>query len=70
MRYRIGEGPEQQLAQMDHGIFLAAAFLGLLLGVILTGLGFRGRQLWLQVWGTGLVLASIVYIGLAVTGVI
>ncbi len=71
MRYRIGEPPEQQLMlQFDGGVFVMAAVLGLVFGIILTGLGIKGRQLWLRVWGSGLVLASIVFIAAAVGGVI
>lgn len=71
MRYRIGEPPEQQMMlQFDGGIFVIAAVLGLVFGIILTGLGIHGRQLWLRVWGSGLVLASVIFITAAVSGVI
>lgn len=70
MRYRIGEQPDPQMLQLDNGVFVAAAALGLVFGVILTALGVTGRQLWLRVWGTGLVLASAVFLGAAFAGVI
>ncbi len=58
------------MLQFDGGIFVIAAVLGLVFGIILTGLGIHGRQLWLRVWGSGLVLASVIFITAAVSGVI
>lgn len=71
MRYRIGDPvQQQQMLQFDGGVFVLAAVLGLVFGIILTGLGIKGRQLWLRVWGGGLVLASVIFIAAAVAGLI
>ncbi len=62
MRYRIGEDPQQIGPAISGEMLLFAVVLGLLIGITLFVLGRRGRQLWLAVWGGGLVLASVIYL--------
>ena len=62
MRYRIGEELQQPGPPISGETLVFAVILGLLIGVILFGLGLRGRQMWLTVWGGGLVLVSVVYL--------
>lgn len=62
MRYRIGEDPQQIGTPISGEMLLFAVVLGLLIGITLFVLGRRGRQLWLAVWGGGLVLASVTYL--------
>ena len=62
MRYRIGEEVEQVGPVISAESLIFAVVLGLLIGASLFGLGIRGRQMWLTVWGGGLVLVSLVYL--------
>lgn len=63
MRYREGMEIEQQpKAQVYDGMLVTTALLGLTIALILTWLGTRGRQRWLQIWGGGLVFASLAYL--------
>ena len=59
MRYRIGEELQQPGPPISGGVLVFAVVLGLLIGVTLFVLAVRGRQIWLAVWGGGLVLASV-----------
>ena len=62
MRYRIGEELQQPGPPISGGVLVFAVVLGLLIGVTLFVLAVRGRQIWLAVWGGGLVLASVTYL--------
>lgn len=62
MRYRIGTSPEEA-GSPELLIFAGAAAFGLVIGVGFVVFGWRGRQMWLTVWGAGLVLASLAYLG-------
>ncbi len=62
MRYRIGEELQQSGPPISGGVLVFAVVLGLIIGVTLCVLGWRGRQMWLTVWGGGLVLASVTYL--------
>ena len=64
MRYREGEElPLTQYASDD--MLLLTAFLGIVIGVILTLLGKFGKQMWMFVWGIGLVISSV-YLGISI----
>lgn len=64
MRYREGEEmPLTQYASDD--MLLLTAFLGIVIGITLTLLGKFGKQMWMFVWGIGLILASI-YLGISI----
>lgn len=70
MRYRIGETGQQVGPPITGEMLVFAVVLGLLIGVALFGLGLRGRIMWLTVWGGGLVLVSLTYLGAFFLGVI
>lgn len=64
MRYREGEAlPLTQYASDD--MLLLTAAMGIVIGIILSLLGKFGQQLWMLVWGIGLVIASI-YLGISI----
>ena len=66
-RYREGEIPKEQLAvHASDDMLLLTAVLGVLIGLILTYLGRKGQQMWMWVWGIGLVFCSL-YLGLSMT---
>ena len=65
MRYKEGEIPKEQLAvHASDDMLLLTAVLGLVIGLILTLLGRFGRQMWMFVWGIGLMICSV-YLGLS-----
>lgn len=70
MRYRIGETSQQVGPPVSGEMLVFAVVLGLLIGVVLFGLGLRGRIMWLTVWGSGLVLVSVTYLGAFFIGAI
>ena len=59
MRYRIDEDPTLTAYGTTDDFIALSAVIGLIVGVFLTWLGWRGRQIWLTVWCGGLVIASI-----------
>ena len=63
MRYRIGETPEQPGTPLDQGAFSGIAVLSFLIGLGFVFAGLKSRHLWLAIWGTGLSLCSIGYLG-------
>jgi len=66
MRYREGEIPPEQLAvNASNDMLILTAVLGVFIGLTLTYLGRRGKQMWMWVWGNGLVIISI-YLGLSI----
>ena len=64
MRYKDDQtGEAYRLAQhSSDDMLLLTAVLGVFIGFALTYMGKRGKQLWMFVWGIGLILASI-YMG-------
>jgi len=63
MRYREGqEIPDHIAPHIGDGSMAFASILGLFIGIILSILAKKGKQLWLLVWGIGLVIASIFYL--------
>ena len=62
-RYRIGESPETGGDHLTENLQTAAAVFGLFIGISFVYAGLRGKQYWLVTWGSGLVLASIFYLG-------
>jgi hypothetical protein len=61
MRYRIGSDPEQAAQEVD-GMIVGSAIFGFFIGIIFVIAGLRARQIWLSVWGAGLILASSAYL--------
>ena len=62
-RYRIGETPETGADHLTVNLQTGAAVFGLVLGIGFVYAGWRGKQYWLAIWGGGLVLASLAYLG-------
>lgn len=60
MRYKEGELPLAQNASDDMLVFTAV--LGFVIGFVLIYLGRLGKQMWMRVWGAGLVIMSV-YMG-------
>jgi hypothetical protein len=70
MRYRIGETSQQVGPPISGETLVFAVVLGLLIGIVLFGLGLRGRIMWLTVWGGGLLLVSVIYLVSLFLGII
>ena len=63
MRYRIGTSPEQPGPSLDQGAFSGIALLSFLIGLGFVFAGLKSRHYWLAIWGTGLSLCSVGYLG-------
>jgi hypothetical protein len=65
MRYKEGEILEgyRLTQEASYDMLVLTAFLGILIGIIITSMGKVGKQLWMLVWGLGLVVASL-YLGI------
>ncbi len=59
MRYSENIPAEQLTVNASDDMLLFTAALSILIGIILTYLGHRGRQLWMVTWSIGLVICSI-----------
>ncbi|GAA6137980.1 hypothetical protein NBRC116583_17270 [Arenicella sp. 4NH20-0111] len=65
MRYREGEIPKEQLAvHASDDMLILTAVLGVLIGIVLFILGRMGKQMWMWVWGIGLIICSV-YLGIS-----
>lgn len=62
-RYRVGETAETGADKITENLQIGAAVFGLVLGISFVYAGLRAKQYWLAVWGAGLVVASLVYLG-------
>jgi hypothetical protein len=62
-RYRIGETPETGGDHLTENLQTGAAVFGLAMGIGFVYAGLRGKQYWLAIWGAGLVMASLAYLG-------
>jgi len=59
-RYSINEIPPDMLAQnASNDMLIFTAVLAFFIGIILTYLGKKGKQLWLFVWSIGLMICSL-----------
>jgi len=66
MRYREGEIPKEQLAvHASDNMLILTAVIGILVGIALTIIGRKGKQMWMWVWGIGLVIFSA-YLGVSI----
>lgn len=63
MRYRDGNIPENIGPLITNETLVFTAVLGLLMGIGFVIAGIKARQIWLAVWGAGLVISSAIYIG-------
>jgi len=50
---------DQHAKHAGDGMLMVTAFLGVLIGMILTYLAKRGKVMWMMVWGIGLVFVSL-----------
>ena len=65
MRYREGDIPKEQMAvHASDDMLLLTAVLGVLIGIVLTVIGRKGQQMWMWVWGIGLIVCSL-YLGIS-----
>ena len=62
-RYRVGETAETGADHTTENLQIGAAVFGLALGIGFVYAGLRARQYWLAIWGAGLVIASLAYLG-------
>lgn len=67
MRYKEGDViPNEQLAMhASDDMLVLTAIIGVFVGIILTFLGRKGQQMWMWVWGIGLVIISA-YMGYSI----
>ncbi len=68
MRYREGETPENLGSPVSGDMLIFGAIIGLLIGVVLSIAGIRGRQIWLAFWGGVLVVKSVAYLAASALG--
>lgn len=59
MRYSENIPAEQLTVNASDNMLLFTAVLAILIGIILTYLGHKGRQLWMVTWSIGLIICSI-----------
>ncbi len=59
MRYSENIPAEQLTVHASDNMLLFTAALSILIGIILTYLGHKGRQLWMVTWSVGLIICSI-----------
>lgn len=59
MRYKEGEEPLPLAANASDDMLILTAVLGFFIGFVLVYLGRLGDQMWMRVWGVGLVLVSL-----------
>lgn len=59
MRYSENIPAEQLAVNASDNMLLFTAALSILIGIILTYLGHKGKQLWMVTWSIGLIICSI-----------
>jgi len=59
MRYPENIPAEQLTLHASDNMLLFTAALSILIGIILTYLGHKGRQLWMATWSIGLIICSV-----------
>ena len=64
MRYKEGEYIEPLAKNASDDMLVLTAIIGVLVGIVLTILGRMGKQMWMWVWGIGLVFCSA-YLGIS-----
>lgn len=67
MRYRDGDVLGEPASSTDEMLIITAV-IGLLIGLVLSVAGIRGRQIWLAFWSITLVLGSLAYMGARMLG--
>ncbi len=59
MRYSENIPAEQLTVNASDNMLLFTAVLAILIGIILTYLGRKGKQMWMVAWSIGLIICSI-----------
>ena len=59
MRYRVGEAPPSAQSVPVDDMLVLTCIIGIIVGLVLTWAGWRGRQWWLVFWCGGLIPISI-----------
>jgi hypothetical protein len=59
MKYPEHIPPDQLTVNASNDMLLFTAALSILIGLILTYIGHKGRQLWMVTWSIGLIICSI-----------
>jgi hypothetical protein len=59
MRYRREDMPADPSLATTDDIYLFTLIFSIVIGVLLTWVGIKGRQVWLALWSAGLVVAAI-----------
>lgn len=59
--FPIEELPRTASDPITLNMLLGISVYGLLLGAGFVIMGMRGRQRWMQFWGAGLVICSVLY---------
>lgn len=60
MRYSENIPAEQLTINASNDMLLFTAALSILIGIILTYLGHKGKQLWMVTWSIGLIICSVI----------
>jgi hypothetical protein len=60
MRYSENIPAEQLTVNASNDMLLFTAALSILIGIILTYLGHKGKQLWMVTWSIGLIICSVI----------
>ncbi len=59
MKYPDNIPPEQLTVNASNDMLLFTAALSIVIGIVLTCLGYKGRLLWMVTWSLGLIICSI-----------
>ena len=59
MRYRREDMPADPSLATTDDIYLFTLVFSIIIGVLLTWLAIKGRQVWLAVWSAGLIVAAV-----------
>ena len=59
MKYPDNIPPEQLTVNASNDMLLFTAALSIVIGIILTYMGYKGRVLWMVTWSLGLIICSL-----------
>ena len=59
MKYPDNIPPEQLTVNASNDMLLFTAALSIVIGIVLTYLGYKGRVLWMVTWSLGLIICSL-----------
>ncbi len=55
----VGDAPLPNAVEAQEGIFFYTIGLGVVVGLLLGWVAYKGRQWWLLTWSVGLVVAGL-----------